>query len=147
MQLRDEGQISGIQFTNITLETQFVDGDGPGAAEPIYVTALPRTTTTKVLGRAHVTRRSEGLGCAAFLHCWSFLKWGSTTQQVGTVRNVAFVNVTCQAEAGAVIAGSSGDACFRQGSQSACCTVVELCADAVYLESWQWLPKRRKSRT
>lgn len=48
IQLRDEGAISGIQFTNVTLETEFRDADEPGGAEPIHVTALPRSTLTKV---------------------------------------------------------------------------------------------------
>ena len=38
----------GIQFTNISLETQFMEGDDGGMAEPLYVTALPRNMQTKV---------------------------------------------------------------------------------------------------
>lgn len=37
----------GIQLTNVSLETQFMEGDEGGMAEPLYVTALPRNMQTK----------------------------------------------------------------------------------------------------
>ena len=48
IQLRDKGSIMGVQFTNVSLETQFIEGDEGGLAEPLYVTALPRNMQTRV---------------------------------------------------------------------------------------------------
>lgn len=105
IQLRDKGAISGIQFTNVTLETEFRDADESGGAEPIHVTALPRSTLTKVRSPVGV------LGAPAppwHTCCTLHGRQGArfVWEQVGTIRNVAFVNVSCQAEAGAIIAGS-----------------------------------------
>jgi len=109
IQLRDEGHISAVQVTNVTMEVQFYDGDGAGGGEPIHVTALPRTTLTKVPPppRAGVQDRVRVAGCARKPR--KRPTWRATrgaAPQVGAVRNVAFVNVSAQAEAGAVIAGS-----------------------------------------
>ena len=48
MALRDEGSMEGLQFTNITIETFFYERAWLGGAEPIHLTALPRTVNTEV---------------------------------------------------------------------------------------------------
>ena len=48
MALRDEGSMEGLQFTNITIETFFYERVWLGGAEPIHLTALPRTVNTEV---------------------------------------------------------------------------------------------------
>ncbi|PRW44625.1 pectin lyase [Chlorella sorokiniana] len=48
LQLRDAGDVSHVVFSNIMVSTKFTDSSWWGAAEPIYVTALPRSATTKV---------------------------------------------------------------------------------------------------
>ena len=48
MALRDEGSMEGLQFTNITVETFFYERVWLGGAEPIHITALPRTVNTEV---------------------------------------------------------------------------------------------------
>jgi hypothetical protein len=47
--LRDQGSVEGVQFTNITVETLFYERVWWGAAEPIYITAMPRTAQGTVL--------------------------------------------------------------------------------------------------
>ncbi|GAB5521287.1 MAG: glycoside hydrolase family 28 protein [Rhodothermales bacterium] len=42
--LRDEGSVENILFTDMTVETRYFHTDWWGAAEPIYVTAIPRNT-------------------------------------------------------------------------------------------------------
>lgn len=46
--VRDEGSVSGVQFTNISVEALFFERSWKGAAEPIHITAMPRTVGTKV---------------------------------------------------------------------------------------------------
>ncbi|BDA42853.1 probable polygalacturonase [Coccomyxa sp. Obi] len=46
--VRDEGSVSGVQFTNISVEALFFERSWTGAAEPIHITAMPRTVGTKV---------------------------------------------------------------------------------------------------
>ena len=40
--LRDGGTVENILYSNITVETRYYEGNWWGAAEPIYITALPR---------------------------------------------------------------------------------------------------------
>lgn len=40
--LRDQGTVENIMFSNITVETRYFHDDWWGAAEPIYVTSMPR---------------------------------------------------------------------------------------------------------
>ncbi|MFB6272020.1 MAG: glycoside hydrolase family 28 protein [Salinibacter sp.] len=40
--LRDGGTVENILYANITVETRYYEGNWWGAAEPIYITALPR---------------------------------------------------------------------------------------------------------
>lgn len=54
MQLRDNGTMEDVVFSNNVVSTRQYNGDGFaesewGEAEPIYVTALPRTNQTKVI--------------------------------------------------------------------------------------------------
>lgn len=56
--LRDEGTVEHVLFSNITVETRFFHTDWWGAAEPIYVTALPRETGRPV-GRVRDVRFSN----------------------------------------------------------------------------------------
>jgi hypothetical protein len=48
IQLRDEGSIENVQFSNMVVETRRFDDDWWGCAEPVYVTAIPRTHDTRV---------------------------------------------------------------------------------------------------
>ena len=43
--------MEGLQFTNITVETFFYERAWLGGAEPIHITALPRTVNTEVGAR------------------------------------------------------------------------------------------------
>lgn len=45
---RDGGSISGVAFRNVSLSTRLYDPSWWGAAEPIYVTAVPRNASTQV---------------------------------------------------------------------------------------------------
>ncbi len=56
--LRDEGSVEHVIFSDITIETRFFHTDWWGAAEPIYVTALPRETG-KAIGRVRDVRFSN----------------------------------------------------------------------------------------
>ncbi|KAK9785683.1 hypothetical protein WJX73_005592 [Symbiochloris irregularis] len=46
IQLRDNGSVSGVLFSDIKMSLQRYVGDEWGGSEPIYVTALPRNSTT-----------------------------------------------------------------------------------------------------
>jgi len=46
IQLRDPGNVENVIFSNMTIETRLFHADWWGAGEPIYVTALPRTSQT-----------------------------------------------------------------------------------------------------
>ncbi|KAK9909603.1 hypothetical protein WJX75_004848 [Coccomyxa subellipsoidea] len=46
--VRDEGSVTGVQFTNISIEALFFERSWKGAAEPIHITAMPRTVGSKV---------------------------------------------------------------------------------------------------
>ena len=48
MALRDQGSMEGLQFTNITIESFFYERVWLGGAEPIHVTAMPRSVNTEV---------------------------------------------------------------------------------------------------
>lgn len=72
IQLRDSGIVENILFSNITIHTQLHGPKWWGKAEPIYVTAIPRTKETK-LGRVRNVRFSNIL-CkgenGVFIHGW-----------------------------------------------------------------------------
>ncbi len=59
--VRDEGSVSGVQFTNISIEALFFERSWKGAAEPIHITAMPRTVGSKVCD----------LCLLKHLHAWS----------------------------------------------------------------------------
>jgi polygalacturonase len=46
--LRDQGTVENVVFSNLYVETRLFHPDWWGAAEPIYVTALPRTNETRL---------------------------------------------------------------------------------------------------
>jgi polygalacturonase len=48
IQLRDQGNVENVLFENCVIETRLFHDDWWGKAEPIYVTAAPRTPETKV---------------------------------------------------------------------------------------------------
>ncbi|KAL3680884.1 hypothetical protein R1sor_023840 [Riccia sorocarpa] len=48
LQLRDEGSISDVVFSDIVLSTRYYDPSWWGGAEPIYITACPRGPSTLV---------------------------------------------------------------------------------------------------
>jgi len=54
IQLRDEGHVENVIFSNIVVETRLFHEDWWGRAEPIYVTAFPRTEETRVGHIRHV---------------------------------------------------------------------------------------------
>jgi hypothetical protein len=58
IQLRDEGNVENVLYSNMIVETRLFGGGWWGAAEPIYVTALPRTADTKVGAIRHVRFRN-----------------------------------------------------------------------------------------
>jgi hypothetical protein len=58
IQLRDEGNVENVLFSDMIVETRHFHEDWWGAAEPIYVTALPRTATTTVGQIRHVRFRN-----------------------------------------------------------------------------------------
>lgn len=45
---RDGGDVSHVAFSNIAVSTKYTGDNWWGAAEPIYITALPRAAGTKV---------------------------------------------------------------------------------------------------
>lgn len=60
IQLRDEGNVDNVIFSNMIVETQHFQPDWWGAAEPIYITAFPRKDGVKV-GRIRNVRFSNVL--------------------------------------------------------------------------------------
>lgn len=48
IQLRDDGSVSDVLFSNIKMSLQQYVGDEWGGSEPIYLTALPRNATVHV---------------------------------------------------------------------------------------------------
>ncbi len=48
LRCRDGGDVSHVVFSNIAVSTRYTDSSWWGAAEPIYITAVPRTAGTKV---------------------------------------------------------------------------------------------------
>uniref|UniRef100_A0A0D6R5Q4 Pectate lyase superfamily protein domain-containing protein n=1 Tax=Araucaria cunninghamii TaxID=56994 RepID=A0A0D6R5Q4_ARACU len=48
LQIRDEGNVNGVTFSNINISTRYYDPSWWGRAEPIYVTACPRNPSTVV---------------------------------------------------------------------------------------------------
>ena len=58
IQLRDEGNISTVDFHNIKLTSRYFSDPWWGRGEPISFTAIPRTPTTKI-GRLHRLRVSN----------------------------------------------------------------------------------------
>ncbi|MEO7599326.1 MAG: hypothetical protein ABIV50_10365, partial [Opitutus sp.] len=52
--LRDEGNVEGVLVQNLTIETRLYHPDWWGAAEPIYVSAQPRTPAGRIGRLQHV---------------------------------------------------------------------------------------------
>ena len=48
IQLRDDGSVSNVLYSNIRLSLQQYVGDEWGGSEPIYITALPRNASVHV---------------------------------------------------------------------------------------------------
>lgn len=64
LQLRDEGSIENVLFSNLTIETRLFSGKHYwGKAEPIAITAVPRTTSTEVGHIKNVTFRDIYCNC------------------------------------------------------------------------------------
>ena len=72
IQLRDQGNVEDVLFANITIETHLHGPSWWGKAEPIYVTAIPRTADTQ-LGTIRNVRFSNII-CKSenslFIHGW-----------------------------------------------------------------------------
>jgi polygalacturonase len=90
IQNRDEGVVSDIIFSNITIESHLFSDVWWGKAEPIYVTAY---------------RRANGNNKDANLR---FAK-GATGGSVGQVKNITFTNIKCISENGIYVSGESPD--------------------------------------
>jgi polygalacturonase len=58
IQLRDQGNVENVLVENCVIETRLFHDDWWGRAEPIYVTAAPRTAQTKVGAIRHVRFRN-----------------------------------------------------------------------------------------
>eukprot|EP01095_Lingulamoeba_sp_RSL-Kostka_P016211 TRINITY_DN7842_c0_g1_i1.p1 TRINITY_DN7842_c0_g1~~TRINITY_DN7842_c0_g1_i1.p1 ORF type:complete len:488 (+),score=82.40 TRINITY_DN7842_c0_g1_i1:170-1633(+) len=65
LQLRDEGNIENVMFSNIEMTTRLYNDLWWGMAEPIYITSVPRTANQTALGQIKnvqfnsITSRSE----------------------------------------------------------------------------------------
>ena len=90
IQNRDEGVVTDITFTNISIESHLFSDVWWGKSEPIYATAY---------------RRAKGNNKDAN---WRFPK-GATVGSVGEVKNIYFTHVTCTSENGIYVSGESPD--------------------------------------
>lgn len=69
--VRDEGSVSGVQFTNISVEALFFERSWNGAAEPIHITAMPRNVGTKVRHRETCLGFVlKGAACMPYMDLW-----------------------------------------------------------------------------
>ena len=90
IQNRDEGSVSDVSFSNITLDCHLFSDTWWGKAEPIYVTAFRRAV-----------KPGKDAG-------WR-LPPGATAGKVGPVRRIRFSRIQCQSENGIYVSGESPD--------------------------------------
>jgi len=81
IQHRDEGIVSDIVFSNLIIECRLFSDTWWGKAEPIYVTAYPRSAENNKDGG------------------WRFPE-GESTGKVGHIKNITFSNIRCKSENG-----------------------------------------------
>jgi len=86
IQHRDEGEVSDIVFSNMIIECRLFSDVWWGKAEPIYVTAFPRSAED---------HKDAG---------WRLPK-GRKNGRVGNVKNITFSNIRCKSENGIIVAG------------------------------------------
>jgi polygalacturonase len=82
--LRDAGNVENVIFSNMTVETRRFHERWWGAAEAIYVTAVPRSAGS----RSGNSKDDE---------------------VVGRIRNILFTNIFCRSENGVFLYGSTAD--------------------------------------
>lgn len=141
IQLRDGGSISDVTFEHVSVSTRLYDPSWWGAAEPISITAVPRTPGGQVRCRAAGRGALGRHGCACAhvrLNRPSSRTCPHTPSlppsQVGTVSDVAFRDITAVSEGGILLAGgplggdaapsaaaaaADGDACGASGCVTA----------------------------
>lgn len=88
IQNRDEGTVSDVVFTDITVDCRLWSDVWWGKAEPIYVTSYPR---------AAGNHKDAG---------WRFPK-GATSGRCGEVSHIRFNRITCTSENGVFIGGDT----------------------------------------
>lgn len=88
IQNRDEGTITNVTFSNITLDCHMFSDVWWGKAEPIYVTSYPRAV-----------ENNKDAG-------WRFPK-GATEGKCGEVHNIFFNNINCISENGCFVGGDT----------------------------------------
>ena len=86
IQNRDEGIVENIIFENIIIEGRLFDDVWWGKAEPIYITAYKRASST---------HKDSNLRFAK----------GQTVGKVGPVTNIQFINIECNSENGVFVGG------------------------------------------
>lgn len=84
IQHRDEGTVSDIVFSNMIIECRLFSDVWWGKAEPIYVTAYPRSPENHKDGG------------------WR-LPEGEKVGKVGTIKNITFGNIRCKSENGVFV--------------------------------------------
>ena len=90
IQHRDEGSVSDIIISNIIIECRLFSDVWWGKAEPIYITAFPRSAEDhKDAGWRLPAEENKG--------------------RVGQVKNITFNNIRCKSENGVFIAAESQD--------------------------------------
>lgn len=90
IQHRDEGEVSDIVFSNMIIECRLFSDVWWGKAEPIYITAFPRSTEN---------HKDAG---------WR-LPEGKKNGSVGKIKNITFSNIRCKSENGIIVAGETPD--------------------------------------
>lgn len=89
IQNRDEGTIENISFENITVEGRLFDDVWWGKAEPIYVTAYKRKSSSDKDSNVRFAK-------------------GQTEGKVGEVKNIVFSSVKCRSENGIFVGCEDG---------------------------------------
>ena len=85
IQVRDQGNVENVVFSNMVVETRLFEDHWWGKAEPIYVTAIHRFAAESDFQPP---------------------EW-NPTGALGRVRHVRFSNILCRSENGVFVAGSS----------------------------------------
>lgn len=88
IQNRDEGTVTDVTFSNMTVDCRLFSDVWWGKSEPIYITSYPRAVGN---------HKDAG---------WRFPK-GATEGRCGEVSDIRFNNVTCISENGAFIGGDT----------------------------------------